>query len=267
MATPGRYVAVVVERAFRTRAASLLIFAFRWLGSSARADQTLRRAFGHAARGAFLFALATALAWLATIEAIAEDRRQPNVLIVYSNDPELPAVQLISRGLRSGFSQNSAVRLYTEYFDEVRFPHNWTSGNFARYLRNKYRELKIDLMIGVSDDAVALLRTERSTLAPEAPIVFNSVSPRTPAIADLPNSTGIYSHFDIMRVFELARRLLPGARDIIVVTGAAAFDRSWEKTAREALKSLKDDYRLGCLLGFPSASCWKKSKHCRRMPS
>jgi C4-dicarboxylate-specific signal transduction histidine kinase len=212
----------------------------------------LLHAFDDAARGALVFALAAGLGWLWAVDAVAEENPQPpNILILYSNDPELPAVQLIARGLRSGFAEGKAVRLYTEYFDEVRFPEQWSSGSFARYLRDKYRGLTIDLMIGVGDDAVALLRAERSALATAAPIIFNNVSPHDPPAKDLPNSTGIYSHFDILKSFELAKRLLPGARDVVVVTGAAAFDRYWEGTAREELKPLEQRYRLTYLAALP----------------
>ncbi|MGE0121208.1 MAG: ATP-binding protein [Dongiaceae bacterium] len=224
----------------------LLMFAFLSWGV------LLWRTFDNAARGAVVLALAIGLGWLAAIEALAEDDRHPsNVLVLYSNDPELPAVQLIARGLRSGFAESKAVRLYTEHFDEVRFPEQWSSGSFSRYLRDKYRGLTIDLMIGVGDDAVALLRADRSVLAPAAPIIFNNVSPQDPPIKDLANSTGIYSHFDILKSFELAKRLLPGARDVVVVTGAAAFDRYWERTAREVLKPLEQHYQLTYLAGLP----------------
>src|SRR5262245_7738314 len=105
MATPGRFVVL------GTCGASLpLALAPLWLGTSTHADQTPQRvrflhAFGHATRGALLFALAAVFGWLATIETIAEpDQHQANVLFVESNDPELPAAQLFARGLRSEFS-------------------------------------------------------------------------------------------------------------------------------------------------------------------
>jgi hypothetical protein len=97
------------------------------------------------------------------------------------------------------------VRLFTEYFDEFRFPENWKSGNFARYLRDKYEGQKLDVLIGIGEGATELLRTERSALAPEAPIVFSgAIPPGDPSTANLSNSTGIYSELDIRKVLELA---------------------------------------------------------------
>jgi hypothetical protein len=193
--------------------------------------------FNIAARGALMVTLAAGFGWLTAFQVLAEkDQHPPNILILYTNDAELPAIQLIARGLRAGFAEGEAVRLYTEHFDEARFPEQWSSGSFSRYLRDKYQGLKIDLMIAAGENAVALLRADRSALAPAAPIVFNSTSPQDPAIQDLPNSTGIYSYFDVLKSFDLAKRLLPGARDVVVVTGAAAFDRYWERTAREEFK-------------------------------
>jgi signal transduction histidine kinase len=210
----------------------------------------LLHAFDNAARWAFLFALAATLGWWPSLEATAETDR-PNVLVVHTNDPELPAIQRLGRGLRSGFSEKAGVTIYSEFFDDVRFPKSWTSGNFARYLREKYRDTKIDLLIGAGENAVVLLRAERSVLAPEAPIIFNSAAPGDPRVANLPNSTGIYSELDILKLIELAKRLVPGAKDIVVVSGTAAFDRHWEKTAREKFRSLEDQYRLIYLDGLP----------------
>jgi hypothetical protein len=88
-----------------------LVFEAPWPGSTKCADEPPQRVhspvFGNVARRAFLFAVALALNCLTAIEAYAEaDRRQPNALIVYSNDPELPAIQLLARG--------TAIRVFGE---------------------------------------------------------------------------------------------------------------------------------------------------------
>lgn len=246
MSVRRRSLALSVERALCTFAGTRLsVLASPWFGSTIRADESRRRIQS-------LIVVAFAINCLTAIEAYAEaDSRQPNVLIVYSNDPELPAIQLLTSGLRSGFSESPTVRIFTEYFDEVRFPKIWTSGSYSRFLRDKYRDLKIDLMIGVGDDAIVLLKTERSALAPEAPIVFTQVPPGDPATANISNSTGIYSKLEIRKVLELAERLVPGAKNLVVVSGAADFDRRWERTAREAFDPLEDRYRVTYLAGLP----------------
>ncbi|QIG46333.1 hypothetical protein G5V57_00305 [Nordella sp. HKS 07] len=258
-----RSLALSVERALRTFAETRLsVFASPWFGSIKCAGAPRRRIHSpNGAHKASLIVLAFAINCLTAIEAHAEaDSRQPNVLIVFSADSELPAMQLVARGLRSGFSESSTVRLYTEYFDEMRFPKIWTSGNYSRYLRDKYRDLKIDLMIGIADDAIMLLSRERSTLAPEAPIIFTQVPPDDPSIANLSNSTGILSELDVRKVVELARRLMPDAMDIVVVSGAAEFDRNWKKTAHEAFKPFEDRYRVTYLAGLPVGELLDKIK-------
>jgi len=266
MSVRRHFLALSVERALCTFSGTWLsVFASLWFGSTKCAGEPRRRiqspVFGIGAHRASLIVAAFAINCLTAIEAYAEaDSRQPSVLIVFSADSELPAMQLVARGLRSGLSESSTVRLYTEYFDEMRFPKIWTSGNYSRYLRDKYRDLKIDLMIGIADDAIMLLSRERSTLAPEAPIIFAQVPPDDPSIANLSNSTGILSELDVRKVVELARRLMPDAMDIVVVSGAAEFDRSWEKTAHEAFKPFEDRYRVTYLAGLPVGELLDKIK-------
>src|SRR5262249_2821216 len=50
-----------------------------------------------------------------------------------------------------------------------------------------------------------------------------------------PDVSGVYSYFDIPKTLELAMRLQPEAKRIVVVTGSSNFDRSWETTARAVL--------------------------------
>lgn len=222
------------------------------------------RALSSLAISALYLAFVVALTCLAAVGAVAgEDRRQQNVLIVFSNDAELPAVQLIAKGLRSGFAGSSHITLYTEYFDEVRFPAHWTSGRFARYLREKYEGLGIDLMVGVGDDAISLLRADRATLSLEAPIIFNNVPPGDPSISGLTNGTGIYSHMDILKLVELARQMLPNAEHIVVVSGATGFDRKWDATARNTFKALEKSYRISYLSALPLSELLARLKELR----
>jgi signal transduction histidine kinase len=45
----------------------------------------------------------------------------------------------------------------------------------------------------------------------------------------------VINHFDVGKTIDLAGRLQPNATRVVVVTGSADFDRSWEKSARETL--------------------------------
>ena len=54
-----------------------------------------------------------------------------------------------------------------------------------------------------------------------------------------------------MQTLELALRLQPDGRQVVVVTGAAAFDKRWEAVAREQLRPYADRLQVTYLSGLP----------------
>jgi len=66
-----------------------------------------------------------------------------------------------------------------------------------------------------------------------------------------PDSTGVVSRFDPVRTLELALRLQPDARQVVVVTGASTFDQEWDAVAREELAPYADRLQMTHLAGLP----------------
>lgn len=63
--------------------------------------------------------------------------------------------------------------------------------------------------------------------------------------------TGIVSEFDLAKTLELAARLQPRARQVVVITGASDFDRRWETTARQQLAPYASRYEFVFQVGLP----------------
>jgi hypothetical protein len=97
------------------------------------------------------------------------------ILILYSNEYELPANQLISSGLQKGLRDAAKVVTFTEFLDATRFPERYQDGSLARYIHEKYANQKFDLLIALGPRAVDFLRSERDSLAPGVPIIFAGV--------------------------------------------------------------------------------------------
>ena len=123
----------------------------------------------------FLFTLLPSSALSATNPISMETKR---VLILYSLDKGHPAHGLTEQGISEILQANQqfAVQLYSEYLDVGRFPVPVQSGAMANFLRSKYADLKIDVIIAVYPSAVDFLQHERSTLFPDVPIIAAEVS-------------------------------------------------------------------------------------------
>jgi PAS domain S-box-containing protein len=188
---------------------------------------------------------------LATSSAAAEAKR---VLMLFSNDSLLPAGNAISSSFRSRLEAENPdrVEVFTEFLDADRFPGPAHEARMESLLRDKYASIPIDLCIAIGPQALEFLSQRRASVFPGTPLVFAGISEASIAQRGVPpNSTGIVSRFDPVRTLELALRLQPDARQVVVVTGASTFDRRWDAVAREKLAPYADRLQMTHLSGLP----------------
>ena len=142
------------------------------------------------------------------------------------------------------------LELYTEFLDFARFPQVEHSMRMQQFLREKYAATRIDLVISTSPFALDFVLQHRSALFPNVPFVYALVSTYELPAQRLPNDViGIQDRFDPAKTLEMALRLQPQARRVVVVTGADAFDKMWEGIARRELqvndRGLEFNYLVG----------------------
>ncbi|MGH6918351.1 MAG: PAS domain S-box protein, partial [Geminicoccaceae bacterium] len=119
-------------------------------------------------------------------------------------------------------------------------------------LRDKYASVPIDLTIAIGPQALEFLSERRESLFPGTPLIFAGISEASIEQQGVPpNSTGIVSRFDPVRTLELALRLQPDARQVVVVTGASTFDQRWDAVASEQLAPYADRLQMTHLSGLP----------------
>jgi hypothetical protein len=122
----------------------------------------------------------------------------------------------------------------------------------AALLREKYAALQIDLTIAIGPQALDFLIQHRASLFPGTPLIFAGVSAaRLERRSVPPDITGVVSRFDPVQTLELALRLEPDARQVVVVTGASTFDQSWEAMARERFRPYADRLQVTYLSRLP----------------
>jgi PAS domain S-box-containing protein len=190
---------------------------------------------------------------IATNGAAAETKR---VLMLFSNDSLLPAGNAVAlnfqRTLEAGSPER--VEIFTEFLDADRFPGPAHAARMESSLRDKYASIPIDLLVAGGPQALDFLAQRRASLSPGTPLVFAGISEGSIAQRGVPpNSTGIVSRFDPVRTLELALRLQPDARQVVVVTGASTFDQRWDAVAREQLAPYADRLEVTHLSGLPLA--------------
>ncbi|WP_244621877.1 sensor histidine kinase [Neomesorhizobium albiziae] len=177
----------------------------------------------------------------------------PRVLILYPYDERIPATTIAGESARNRLLEATAgkIELFSEFLDLSRFPENVHVDRMARYLAEKYVDHRPDLVIALGEEATSFIATNRKTIAPHAKIVFCGFSGATAASLNLPDDVvGAFSEFDITKTFEMAIRLQPNARQLVVLGGSAKFDQAWIADARQNLAGLTGNIETTYLTGL-----------------
>jgi PAS domain S-box-containing protein len=128
------------------------------------------------------------------------------------------------------------VHFHIEILDTLNFDAAEIEKEFLSMFHKKYRDRPIDLFVAVGIYALRLAQRYRENLIPGVPILFYDVAEDAiEGYPILPGVTGVLLKFDVAGTLDLAVRLQPQARRIVVIGGQAAYDRNWFRRAREAL--------------------------------
>lgn len=175
------------------------------------------------------------------------------VLILCSNESFLPANIALGNSLVGHMRAElpGRVELFSEFLDLVRFTGEAHQTRTADALRAKYDGWRIDLLVIVGPQALDLLAAHRETLFPGVPVVFTGVREDNTKWHGLASTTGIFMRLDPVPTLELALRLQPGTRKVVVVTGASGFDRAWDTVARECLRGYEGRLEFVYFAGLP----------------
>lgn len=164
--------------------------------------------------------------------AVAEAQRR--FLLIYSAHSTLVANTEATAGVAAAFDRALAAgyEIYAAYRDDQRFPAPEDDRAFAEEMRRKYAGRDFDAILAFGRTALDYAVAHRDALGISAPVVFGGVTDTTLAGIDLPADVhGISSRYSVAGTLDLARRLQPDARRVVVMTGSGPFDRSWAERA------------------------------------
>ena len=178
-----------------------------------------------------------------------------NVLVLAGRDSQQPAHEQFMNGFRAGLSARGGeerVQLYTEFFDFIRFPQAEHRTLMRQFLQDKYASTRIDVLISTSRDALDFVLQNRNVLFPNVPYIFAFVTPyELPALHLPSNVVGILERYDFAKTLEMAQHLQPQARRVVVVSGAAPYDKMLAGLAERELQVNGRGLEINYLSGLP----------------
>jgi signal transduction histidine kinase len=185
-------------------------------------------------------------------ESAQGDDDTRRVVILNATDPYLPAFLALDSALREAIraGRTAPTELFAEPLDMHRFPRKLLDDDVAALLRKKYRGLKVDVVVASAPIALDFARRHRDDIWPGAAIVFNTVLVTQLEGHELdPRIVGVPLRLELDQTLELALRLRPETRRIVVVAGTDDACCGYLALARKALQPyagrIDVDYVLG----------------------
>src|SRR5690348_3564837 len=171
-------------------------------------------------------------------ESPAPAQHTANVLLLFASPRLTPAQIVIDETFRSALTArlSAPTFFYTEYLDLTLFRGDAPLPELGALLKQKYRTVKLDLVVALSSRALRFAVQNRADLFPGAPIAFSSVDQA--AVGDLKlddDVTGIWLSTDWAGTLDAALRLQPETRRVVVINGSSATDHVWLTSARHQL--------------------------------
>src|SRR5690348_8103767 len=132
-------------------------------------QQEQRRLFGGFLFCILILVLVTSVAF----DALAAEP-QKTVLALYGSRPDLPANVIVDEIIRSTLEQQLGASLdfYAEFLDETRWPEGDHRAALRDFLRRKYVQKKLSVVIAVARPAIEFMRMYGDELFPGVPIVI-----------------------------------------------------------------------------------------------
>ncbi len=194
------------------------------------------------------------VALLAGASAPAQPKDAWRVLVLNDGDPYLPGATVQELAMRTALLEGAKrpVEFRVEFLDSVSFDVRRYEHELLALVQRKHGGIEVDLVAAIGPTALGFAERHRSELWPGAPIVFCSVMSGDPATKTPgADTTGVAIDFDEAGTLALARHLQPGARRLVVVSGASDYDRGWEPRLRDAVRRTGDGLEVTYLFGEP----------------
>jgi len=178
-----------------------------------------------------------------------------HVLILHAYSRFLPAIGAVDSGMRATVRTTAErpVHLYDEFLDMPRFEGPAYSRAVVGYLHEKYAVRRPDVIVTTGLEALQFVLDHRAALFPGTPVVFLSLTGETlPPNPSLPAGViGVEMNHDYGRTMDLALRLHPRARRLVLVTGSSVPDRQWEAQVRAIVPRFKERVTIEFLAALP----------------
>jgi PAS domain S-box-containing protein len=181
------------------------------------------------------------------------DLSQKNVVVLHALESNVPIFELTDRGIRATLDAGRvAIRSqFFEYLDLARNPGPEYRKHLVELMQLRYGKRKVDIIVTLYPEALQFALDEGGTIFPDVPIVALYLPPGFE-----PKKTGRQIirqpvEVDLIGTLESALQIVPGTKQVYVVSGAHALDRKYEDEARRSFRKWDGQLEFRYLSDIP----------------
>jgi signal transduction histidine kinase len=191
------------------------------------------------------------VAWMGAALPAAAAR---HVVLLFDERVELPGLSLIEAEIVRTLDSDPGepIEVYREAMDLSRFSSDSYKTLLRDFLRAKYADKKIDVVVAVMAPALDFLLSPGDAVFPGSQIVFCGIDRAQLGDRSLPpHVRGVLVKREFGPTLELALRLHPTTERVVVVAGKSAFDTQLLATARQEFGAFENRVSFTYLTDLP----------------
>jgi HD-GYP domain-containing protein (c-di-GMP phosphodiesterase class II) len=141
-----------------------------------------------------------------------------NILVLHSYHTSYTWVDELNHGFLSVMKDNTDYNLYIEYMDTKRNSYERQYYTVLNYLKDKYKNTNIDLIVSFDDNALRFLFSQRDDLFGDVPVLFAGVNEASYYdFEKYPNFKGIVEDIDINSTVQSIKTIYPNTEKIYFI--------------------------------------------------
>jgi signal transduction histidine kinase len=192
-----------------------------------------------------------------------------NILILFGLSPTQPAYRPILDGIRQKLNEEfgDSYNLHTEYLEIESYPKDNYPGNRFDIYNNKYREIKLDLLIVVGRNAVNVIKNNAEDFLLNLPAIsidFDFSNYGYNKDLRLNEKTVVVGlKFEVTKMISTALSVFPASSSIYFIGGTAPFDRFMMSLVNQVAGKVEKNKRIEIMTDL---SMDQILKQVRRLP-
>ena len=159
------------------------------------------------------------------------------ILIFNELGPSSPVIDAINQEILAGLEKSPyQIELYTEFLETTLFPDVATQREFLKWYVYKYRNRKPDMIIAVGPSPIKFLAEAHEKFFANVPVIFCASTREMAGYPKLnPYFTGVWENLEPTKTLDIAVKLEPNTKHLVVVGGVASYDRQIEESIRASV--------------------------------